>query len=401
MRRSTSTASALLTVALLAGATASTASARVTAPAPPELTSKPMGAKDRATIDAAAEATVAATAPEGSTVPAVPGLWVGIWDPKKGAYIAAYGDARAGGPDATTADAFRIGSITKPFTATVVLSLGADGDIALDGTIGEYLPALAEKHPDIAEITVDQLLRMRSGIPDYANVPNRGVVPAVVSDPTRVWTTDELIDIGVNGGVTPGKPGYSTTNYLILGEIAEAATGTPIEQLIADRVATPLALTKTVLPEPSSTAAPQPQSRGYVTDAEELIQDGATVPLGTDATDWNSWGQAGGGMWSTLEELGAFTASDMGNTLLPEKLAAKRLKTKNIGDGLRYGQGIIQWGPWVGHEGEALGYETWALHNTETGVTYVASVNACCGLRSYAALAPLAALYPGDVKYFL
>ena len=61
-----------------------------------------------------------------------------------------------------------------------------------------------------------------------------------------------------------------------------------------------------------------------------------------------------------------------GNTLLPKKLAANRLKFKDIGDGIRYGEGIIKWGPWVGHQGEALGYETWALHNTETGVAYVA-----------------------------
>jgi D-alanyl-D-alanine carboxypeptidase len=283
----------------------------------------------------------------------------------------------------------------------VVLALVADKKISLDGTVEQYLPALAAKHPEIANVTVDQLLRMQSGIPDYANVPTNGVVPQVVADPTKVWSTEELIDAGVNGGVTPGKSGYSTTNYLILGEIAEAVTGTPIEELITDRVATPLGLTKTVLPAPASTAAPQPQSRGYITDAQELIDDGASLPLGTDVTDWNSWGQAGGGMWSTLEELGTFAASESGNSLLPKKLGANRLKAEDIGDGLQYGQGLIKWGPWVGHQGEALGHETWAVHNTKTGVTYVGSVNACCGARGLAALAPFFALYPKEAKNFL
>ncbi len=389
-------------IAILGGIVAAPgAGAREADSAAPVLTTKAMSAKDRAKIDAAAQAVVATPAPAGSAVPAVPGLWVGVWDPKKGAYLAAYGDAKAGVTDATTEDSFRIGSITKPFTATVVLSLVADGKIALDGTVGKYLPALAAKHPDIAAVTVDQLLRMQSGIPDYANVPTNGVVPQVVKNPTKVWSTEELIDIGVNGGVTPGKSGYSTTNYLILGEIAEAVTGTPIEKLITDRVAEPLGLAKTVLPEPSSTAAPQPQSRGYVTDAQEIVEFGGNVALGTDVTDWNSWGQAGGGMWSTLEELGTFAASDAGNTLLPKKLAKNRLKFADIGDGLQYGQGIFEQGPWVGHQGEALGFEAWALHNKKTGVTYVGALNACCGLESVAALAPLIALHPKDAKYFL
>jgi D-alanyl-D-alanine carboxypeptidase len=364
------------------------------------LPTTPMDAERRAAIDDIAQAAVSQPAPEGSTVAKVPGLWVGVWDPKLGAYTAAYGDAAASGPAATTADSFRIGSITKTFTAAVVLGLVADGKISLRGTVEQYLPDLAEQNPEIGDITVEQLLRMRSGIPDYANVPANGVVPQVTADPTKIWTTDELIAIGVDAGVKPGKPGYSTTNYLILGEIAEAVTGTPIETLITEQVATPLGLTQTVLPTPDLTAAPQPQSRGYVTDAAELIQDGGQVALGTDVTDWNSWGQAGGGMWSTLDELSAFAATDAGSSLLPRRLAKARLKTKDIGDGLQYGMGIMRWGPWVGHQGEALGYETWAMHNTKTGATYVASVNACCGATGVSALAPLFAIYPKDVKYF-
>jgi len=367
----------------------------------PKLPTGTLSAKDRATLDAAAQAVVKAPAPKGSSVPAVPGLWFGLWDPEKGAYVSAVGEARADGTAATVEDSFRIGSITKTFTAAVVLDLVGDGKIDLDGTVKQYLPALAAKHPQIADITVDELLRMKSGIPDYANVPTNGVVPQVIKDPTRVWKTDELIDIGVNGGVTRGKAGYSTTNYLILGEIAAAVTGTPIEKLITDRVAEPLGLRKTSLPEPASTAAPQPQTRGYVTDAQEIKALGGDLELGTDVTDWNSWGQAGGGMWSTLRELGTFAASGLGNSLLPDDVVANRMKAADIGDGLRYGQGIIKWGPWIGHEGEALGYEAWALHNTETGVTYVAALNACCGSEALAALGPLLALYPNDAKYFL
>lgn len=279
--------------------------------------------------------------------------------------------------------------------------LVADGKLALSDTIADRLPDLAAKYPQVADITVKQLLTMTSGIADYANVPTNGIVPQAVADPNRVFTADELIANGIEGGVKPGTTGYSTTNYIILGEIAEAVTGTPIEQLIAEKVARPLGLEKTVLPEPASKAAPQPQSRGYIIDAAELEGDGATVPVGTDVTDWNSWGQAGGGMWSTLEELGTFAASGSGNTLLPKKLAKARLKTQTVQSGLDYGMGIIRWGSWVGHQGEALGYETWAMHNTETGATYVGVVNGCCGSTGLASVAPLLSLYPKDAKPFL
>ncbi|MFM8303207.1 MAG: serine hydrolase domain-containing protein [Actinomycetota bacterium] len=356
---------------------------------------KEMSAKNAAKVEAKVREALAA-------VPTIPGAWIGVWDPKKGAYLGAFGDAATGGAATTTADSFRIGSITKSFTAVVILSLIAGGELALTDTIAERLPALAAKYPQVADITIQQLLSMTSGITDYANVPTNGIVPQAVANPSRVFTADELITAGIEGGVTPGTTGYSTTNYIILGEIAEAVTGTPIEALIAERVTKPLGLNKTVLPAPESTSAPQPQSRGYVIDSAELVSSGApAVPTGTDVTDWNSWGQAGGGMWSTLEDLGAFAASESGNSLLPKKLAKARLKTKTVQEGLDYGLGIIKWGPWVGHQGEALGYETWALHNTKTGVTYVGVVNACCGDVSLASLAPLLALYPKDAEYLL
>jgi len=175
-------------------------------PAPP---TKEMSAADAEAIDAATASALEANAD-------LPAMWVGIWDPAKGVRIAAYGDAAAGEAAATAEDHSRIGSVTKTFTATAVLEQVAASELSLDDTIEDVLPDLAGQYPDLAPITVGQLLAMRSGIPDYANTG--AVTGPVVEDPTKVWTVDEIIATTLEQEPleAPGTAGYSTTNYLIL-----------------------------------------------------------------------------------------------------------------------------------------------------------------------------------------
>ncbi len=106
-------------------------------------------------------------------------LYVGVWDPARGAYVKAYGTADvAGGRAASIDDSFRIGSTTKTFTATVILQLVDEGKLALDATLADAAPGVAAKYPTIADRTIEQLLSMTGGIPDYTEVPD-GVVAGV------------------------------------------------------------------------------------------------------------------------------------------------------------------------------------------------------------------------------
>ena len=68
---------------------------------------------------------------------------------------------------------------------------------------------------------------MTSGIPDYANTPT--VLPRVVEDPTAPWSPEDIIDLALEEQplAEPGTPGYSTTNYLILGEVLDELNGEP------------------------------------------------------------------------------------------------------------------------------------------------------------------------------
>jgi D-alanyl-D-alanine carboxypeptidase len=178
--------------------------------APAPLTTQPMSTADAQTVDQAAAAKFQEISSEGEAS----ALYVGVWDPAKGFFLKAYGDAAPNQP-ATIDDAFRIGSVTKTFTADVILQHVGDGSIELDGTVATYAPDVATAHPQLADLTVRQLLTMTSGIPDFLNVPG-GIVAEVVKDTTRVWTADELIAGALTGDVAAaGTPGYSTTNYIV------------------------------------------------------------------------------------------------------------------------------------------------------------------------------------------
>jgi len=334
-----------------------------------EVPTAPMSDADAAVIDDAAMEALAL----GEGV--IPGMWVGVWDPAKGVHLAAYGDALAEETPATAEDSGRIGSITKTFTATAVLQQVAEGALSLDDTVADVLPDLAAELPDIAEITVEQLLAMQSGIPEYEFL----VVPDVLENPTEVVDLDAVIIETVEGGVEPaGTAGYSTTNYLILGNMLEELTGQPSEDVL-NELAADAGLTTTVLTVGDDIEMPDPSSAGYVNEigVSYLGLEGIDVePLG-DVSSYNpNWGGVGGSMYSTLEDLGAWAATGFGNDFLPPELAAQRLEAAPLAEGIDYGLGIIDFGNgWYGHSGSILGWDSLAAHNPETGAVFVAYTN--------------------------
>ncbi|MFN8623882.1 MAG: serine hydrolase domain-containing protein [Chloroflexota bacterium] len=364
----------------LAGATLTLALALVLAApasaAAPQLPTQPMAPDETGAIDAGIATLLAAH-------PGIPAIYVGIWDPIRGAYQQAYGVADpATGRAATTDDVFRIGSVSKTFTATVILQLIDEGKLRLADTVAIVLPELAMAHPALASITVEQLLGMTSGIPDYLNVPDAAIA-AIAHDPSTVWTLDQLIAYGADGAVSPpGTPGYSSTNYVVLQAIAEHLTGTPLRDLIAERATGPLGMTRTALPPDDDTTLPDPVAHGVLSPAcvQELQTDGAAnVTVGTDTTDWNaSYGQGAGGMHSTIADLGVWAASLSGTSLLSPASAQARQTYRQIGLGpLTYGLGLIQFGDQVGHEGEAIGWEGWVGQHPATGRSAVVFTTSC------------------------
>ncbi len=135
-----------------------------------------------------------------------------------------------------------LSSITKMYTAVVVLQLVEEGQIDLDAPIGTYLPEIV---PLANRTTVRQLLSHTSGIFDYLE-DSRFFLEAY-QNPERTYTSAELVEMVAPFGAAfePGTAGawkYSSTNYVILGMLVEQVTGRPMAEQMRQRIFEPLGL---------------------------------------------------------------------------------------------------------------------------------------------------------------
>jgi len=383
--------SAALSLSLVAGCSSGdsgNSQGSATAIVEVDIATEPMSDGDAAALDAAVQDALRAADPDGTLAP---GTWIGVWDPARGVFTKAYGRATLDGEPADLDQRLRIGSVTKTFTAVAVLLLVDDGALALDDTVESVLPELATEFPAYAPLTIEQLLRMQSGIADYLNRPD-GILTQVVAEPQRQFVPDELITSAVSGDVEdPGTIGYSSTNFVVLEEIVNEVAGTPLQEVIAERITGPLGMANTALQPYDETSIPGPAARGYATGPEdgysgcraEFALMNSSVPENTDTSDWSQSSTRGaGGMYSTLQDLGIWAASLSGNILLSPELQAKRIEiTPN--DYLPYGMGILQVSldngtTYLGHEGDGYGYQAYALLDQQSG-TAVAVMNNTCG----------------------
>jgi D-alanyl-D-alanine carboxypeptidase len=168
-----------------------------------------------------------------------PGLVVGISSPE-GSFLYAAGSSNLGTHAPLQVNqVFRIGSITKTFTATVILQLAQQGKLSLSDPLSKYEPQI----PNASSITIRELLNMTSGIRHGSSPTPNAQNPQSSLSPQQVianTTRHPLL-------FTPGtKYSYSDTGYLILGEVATKVTGTDIGTLIQHQILTPLGLHHTV-----------------------------------------------------------------------------------------------------------------------------------------------------------
>ncbi len=343
----------------------------------PKPTTTAMSAADAGAIDAVGEQIIADMGKD------LPGVWIGVWDAKKGYHIGAYGKAALPDTVATVSDHSRIGSVSKTFTTATVMRLVDQGKLMMDASIEQVLPDLAKRYPPLASITVTQLIDMTSGIVDYVNTG--AIFKTLFDDPKKPWTPAELIDLSQTmQNAKPGTPGYTSTATIILGRMIAAVSGLSLEDAV-NQTAHDAGLNQTALPAAGDAAMPAPASHGYlftpgVNSLKEVLDQGkTTLTPGTDVSDWSpSWGGAAGGMYSTVGDLGTWAGSGFGSTLLSEKLGAARVggPTSKSEGGEAYGLGLTHWGEdWVGHTGQIIGWESFAAYNVKNGDVIVLMVN--------------------------
>ncbi|MCP3139089.1 serine hydrolase domain-containing protein [Pyxidicoccus xibeiensis] len=217
---------------------------------------------------------------------------------------------------------FRVGSITKVFTATVVLQLAAERRVDLDRPVQHYLPGLLPAGV-YEPITVRQLLNFTHGLPGVP-VPQKDY-EWFKENRFRHFTPLELVSLAVAQGprFRPGEAQeYGNIGYLFLGLLIEKVTGRPYGQAVQERILRPLHLRDTFVPG-RDTVLPGPHARGYelVPVGEEGCPTGA-IPYETgclvDVTDASQsvpW--AAGEMISTSADLDRFLVALFQGRLLP------------------------------------------------------------------------------------
>lgn len=207
----------------------------------------------------------------------------------------ALGESMTGVP-ATTRMHFRNGAMAFSYIGLIVAQLVDAGEMRLDDPLATWMPEL----PAADAVTVEQLLNMTSGYADYVYQPE--VLDGVTLDPFRQWTGDELIRIGTSAPMLfpPGTNwAYSHTNYVILGRVIEAVTGTPLAVAMDQYVIGPLRLRNTSGND-DTPAIPEPVLHTFTSERREVLGVAAATPFTEDATFWNpSWTTAPGAVQTT------------------------------------------------------------------------------------------------------
>jgi D-alanyl-D-alanine carboxypeptidase len=256
--------------------------------------------------------------------------------------------------------AFAVGSISKTYTAALILALAGDGKVDLDKPAATYLPGFALDR----RITVRMLLDHTSGIDDF--FIHGAIDTALQKQPSANWSVARTLKYVAKPYFPPGKGyHYSNTNYLYLGLIAEAVTKTTLGKALHERLFAPLGLDQTWYQTAEKPRAPT--AHGYRFVGTSRTAPPIDLSDGTGIVPFTSVVTAAGGAGSI-----ATTSTDAamwarllysGNVLGPE-MTAEMLNGVGLTAAYKprvpYGLGVqvfpIDGRLTVGHSGTLLGF---------------------------------------------
>lgn len=246
-----------------------------------------------------------------------PGCSVAVVRDGKVLFAKGYGLANVEAPAPATADTvYRIGSVTKQFTATLVMQLVQAGKVKLDEPIVTYLPDLPSAYKPV---TVRQLLNHTSGIRSYTSIKafaDRAKLEATPMEMAKM-SSDEKTDFA------PGTAWkYNNTGYVVLGMLVEKVGGKPYGELLASRITGPLGMTKT-----------------DVTDLAQVVPGRAAGYGGASGELKNadylsmSWPYSAGAIESTVTDLAKWDIALEGVAVLPQAALKQMWTPTTLSDG--------------------------------------------------------------------
>ncbi|MGO2358921.1 serine hydrolase domain-containing protein [Mesonia sp.] len=212
---------------------------------------------------------------------------------------------------------YRIGSITKSFTATVILQLIDEGKLTLNTNLAEFYPEIV----NASEITIQQLLNHHSGLFNFTSAED------YLSINTKALSKEELLAIIKKNGKAfePGEKGeYSNTNYLLLTFIAEDLDKDSFANILEKRIFKPLKLKNTQVGEKINSKKNEAFSYSRKMGAWKKEQEThMSIPLGA------------GNIISTPTDIAKFyTALLEGKLLSPGSLLNMKIFEDSFGLGL-------------------------------------------------------------------
>ena len=244
---------------------------------------------------------------------------------------------------------FRIGSISKTFTATIIIKLVEQDKLSLDTKLAKFFPQITNAE----KITIENLLKHRSGIYNFTNATD------YVSWMEQSITRDELLKkIAANGNVfdPDEKTEYSNANFVLLSFIAEDLTGKDFSEILKDFITQPCALKHTYFGSAIKTENNEALSYNKLNEWELSTETDMSVPMGA------------GGIVSTSKDLNIFL-----NCLFNYKIVNKESLNKmmDIQDGM--GMGLFQV-PFYerkafGHTGGIDGFQSNAFYFPDENVS--------------------------------
>lgn len=288
-----------------------------------------------------------------------PGMVVWIDTPKHRFEGASGVENLKDGTEMAPSGAFRIGSITKMFTATVIIQLAEDGVLTLDDPMSLWLPEVAEQLPYGNSITLRHLLTHTSGVFNiveheayYGDLftevkideeEGNASLACVQRDPNDtlaryVYGKDALFEPGAQWH-------YSNTNYTLLGMVIEKATAKSLADAYRTYIYEPLEMTSTYLDcyeEPVIGVV-----HGYMGFGDTM----------TDVTELHeSIGWSAGGLVSTASDLVTFARGLFGGELFDKPESLEAMMT--AAPGSSYGLGVMLQDDDVGHAGYIAGFRS-------------------------------------------
>ena len=269
----------------------------------------------------------------------VVGMAVAVTDGKEIIFNEGFGVDSVDLPNVSTSkdSIFRIASVSKTFTAVVIMRLCEDGILDLDTPIKKYIPDITFSRPEAKEtMTLRHLLIHTAGMPadDYMHAGSRdeSTMNSVI--------LETLPTLKLSSLPGEGKYQYSTWGYNLIGCVASVVTGKSLSQLVSEYVLDPLGMTATTFDYEVASNSEYPLSLPHIVSDNKHKVDKLLI---------NTAFNAGAGLYSNTDDLCKFArfflnggVSDSGERILSEQSVNDMLAMHSVrSESSYYGMGII------------------------------------------------------------